>query len=283
MSLIKKLLLATSLSLSLTSCSVKMSYQFLDEALGWQLGRYVDLDRDQNKLAKQFIDDFHLWHRHTQLPLYADYLDQLKVGLNDQVVTAKYLHDESNVMQDLLDQSMMKLLPEITEIANSLNDKQVEEVVERLTKERKEYKEDYIDASRSELKKRRLRDMKRYFDPFFGRFTKTQKKLFDDWEAQLEPYEELMPVQQLNWQKDFLHAMTFRGQPEKLQAELKQLMLYRTDNWDSELQRRLDYNQDITFEMLAKLFNSRNEKQKARLAKKFDQYAEDLRELAKDS
>ncbi|WP_096087399.1 DUF6279 family lipoprotein [Agaribacterium haliotis] len=271
-----------ALCLFLSSCSVKLSYQFLDEALGWQLGRYVDLNSQQNKQAKAFIDEFHSWHRQTQLPLYADYLEQLKHGLNDQQVTAAYLHKESDVMQDMLDASMLRLLPGLTDVAMGLSDEQVNEVVEKLTKERKEYKEDYVDDSPEDISKRRLRDLKRYFEPFFGRFSKEQKQLFADWEAELEPYESYMLVQQLNWQKAFLQAMSLRSDRDALQASLKQLMLYRTDNWDAELQRRLDYNQEMTFEMLAKLFNSRSEKQRQRLARKFDQYAKDLRELAAD-
>lgn len=276
-----KITVCLSCLLLLNSCTVRLSYHLLDNIILWELGQYVSLKGQQKKDAHRAIDDFHSWHRATQLTAYADYLENLKQNMLAGPVSADYLHDESNKLQDMLDVSVNKLLPDITKIASTLNQQQIEQVLEELKNNRREYKEDYIDADDADVQKRRIRDITRYIGGFFGRFTDEQKQRLADWESSLEPHEPYMVKQQLQWQSDFVDAMRFQAQPRELQVRLKNLMLYRTDNWDIELQRRLDANQDLTFIMLADLFNSQTEKQRNKMEKKFDQYIDDLRALAK--
>lgn len=266
--------------IALTSCTVKLSYGFLDNLMSWKLGQYVKLDAEQKKFAKTAIDDFHRWHRETQLCSYATYLESLRDGMLAGPVTAEYLHIESNKLQDMIDVSMEKLLPDLTKLAATFSEQQIAQVVSELKKNREEYRDDYVDADSKHIQKERIKDITRYIGGFFGRFSDQQKQRLIEWEESLSPHEELMLKQQEQWQADFLTAMQYQDKPDELQARLRNLMLYRTDNWDKELQQRLDINQDLTFAMLADLFNSQSDKQKDKLRRKFDQYISDLNDLA---
>ena len=264
-------------------CSIKITYHFLDNLIGWQLSQYVSFTQEQKREVQAMLKEFHSWHRRTQLTLYADYLEQLKNTLLNDKITGEYLHQESDNLQDMLDISVEQLLPGLTSIAVSLDDEQIAEIVTNLEKDRKEYQEDYIDDSDEKVQKRRIKDLTRYIGPFFGKFSDEQKQMLVDWEENLVPHERLMIKQQLHWEQDFLSAMDYQDQPEILSQKLLVLMLYRSDNWDQELQDIMDKNQIHTFAMLAKLFNSQSPKQKAKMKRKFDQYITDFRELAEKS
>lgn len=277
---IRRIALVVCCSFLLSSCTVRIAYSVLDNILGWQLGQYVSLKGEQKTQSKRMFKDFHAWHRRTQLPLYANYLDTLKEGMLAGDITSGYLHDESDKLQDLMDISLAKLMPGLTEVAISLDEKQIQEVVEQLEKEREEYREDYIEDSEEKIQKRRIQDLTRYIGGFFGSFTDEQEAILKNWEENLIPHEKLMLSQQLQWQEAFLEAMQDRADFDQLQRKLHALLLFRTDNWDPELQKALDVNQEQTFKMLATLFNSQTPKQKKKLENKFDQYIKDLRILA---
>jgi len=264
----------------LSGCTVRVAYGMLDTLLNWQLGKYVSLKGNQKKVAKNTFEAFHTWHRATQLTLYAEYLKNLKTGMLAGNITGDFLHKESDKLQDLLDESVAYLVPGLTQIASSLSDEQIEEVVENLVNERDEYREDYIDDDDVKIQKRRINDLTRYVGGFFGAFTEEQEALLKNWESNLVPHEQLMMTQQIIWQNEFIDAMNYQDDLAELQKRIHALMLVRTDNWDPELQRVLDINQRATFDMLATLFNSQTPKQRKKLEKKFDQYINDLTILA---
>jgi len=248
----KLLVLALACVFLMTGCTVRVAYGMLDTIMGWQLGQYVTLKGEEKKFMKHTFDEFHDWHRSTQLSLYIDYLKQLKQGMITKPITAEYLHAESDKLQDLLDSSVGYLVPGLTQVAMGLNNEQI----------------------------RRINDITRYIGGFFGSFTDEQKQALIKWETNLVPHEELMIKQQEIWQQEFLNAMTFQDSQAELQTRIQALMLVRTDNWDPELQRVLDLNQRATFEMLAELFNSQTPKQRKKLERKFDQYINDFTILA---
>lgn len=264
----------------LSGCTVRIAYAILDDLLMWQLGQYVSLKGEQKKQTKQQIKAFHRWHRKTQLPLYIDYLTELKKGMVAGNITGTYLHQESDKLQDLLDISINQIIPTLTDIAVSLDEKQIQQVLNQLRKEQKEYREDYLDASDEAVQKRRINDVTRYISGFFGPFTDQQKTMLQDWEESLTPHEALMIEQQKEWEKAFLHSMDFRDNRPELEKRIRTVLAFRTDNWDPELQKVLDKNQALTFNMLADLFNSQTPKQRQKLEKKFDQYIRDLEILA---
>ncbi len=283
MNLSAKLLFVLMCTLVLNSCTIKISYRFLDNLIGWQISQYVDLKGAQKKAANEAIDEFHKWHRQTQLRPYADYMQALKAGMMAGPIAPDYLHVESNKIQDFLDISVQEFLPIATEIAASLSEDQIQEVLDNMEREKEEYQEDYIDAKPRSVQKRRIKDITRYIGGFFGGFTEQQKQRLIDWEESLVPYETFMLAQQTQWQNDFREAMNFQDDPVELEKRLLKLMLYRTDNWDSELQARLDTNQELTFDMLADLFNNQTEKQQKKMERKFDQYIDDLKDLSKEA
>lgn len=267
------------LVVSLGGCSTKIAYHFLDNILSWQLNSYVDLEGDQKALAEQTFKNFHAWHRQTQLPLYVDYLKGMQALFDKESVSAEELHKASNELQDLMDISMQELLPGLVEILSTLSDEQVNELLENLAKESEKYEEDYVDISAKKQRKLRIDEIRDYVDRFLGRPSSEQKQSLDDWADSMKDYEALMLKQKKQWEADVAAAMEVRHDKALLANKLASLVVYRTDNWDAELEAVLDHNQTLTFDMFAFLFNSRDEDQREKTRKKIQNYIETCEEM----
>ena len=74
---------------------MKFGYNRLDWIASWQLGRFVDLDPEQEKLFGQRFKAFWSWHRTTQLNLYVKDLRELAARVDQPLAAAEvehYLH-----------------------------------------------------------------------------------------------------------------------------------------------------------------------------------------------
>lgn len=62
----------------LVSCNtLKITYSTADWILLWKLDRYFDLSSSQENYLDLQVKAFHVWHRHHQLPQYAEFLGQI--------------------------------------------------------------------------------------------------------------------------------------------------------------------------------------------------------------
>lgn len=262
-----------------TACSTKMAYNFLDWGLMWYVERYVDLNKEQKAKAEAAIDAFHYWHRTTQLPRYAKYITGLKERMA-QPVTADQLHAETDEIQIFLDDCVAFLLPTAVEIVSDFSDEQVEEVLEKFAKDRKDYDKKYISTSMDKVVKARQNELKDRIGPMFGRFNDQQQQWIDEWSTGMEYYEPLMLKQQEDWADMLAQVLQKREDKKLLDASLRKLMFYRSDDWDKELEKQIDINQTLTLKMMAKIMNSLEPKQRERFNKKLDKYVEIFQELS---
>jgi hypothetical protein len=74
-------------ALLVAGCSaLKLGYTQADIILGWRANSYFDLDADQRREFSTRLDQLLAWHRHEQLPDYAQFLtvaiDKAEHGLN---------------------------------------------------------------------------------------------------------------------------------------------------------------------------------------------------------
>lgn len=271
-----------SILLTVTSCSsTRLGYGFLDTYIFWKIDSYVSLSPEQKAFTKAGINDFHAWHRKEQIPLYAAYMEQLKPKLNNTNLSGIIIHKETDELQQLLDESINYFMPTLVDLAFSLSHDQIIELDRNLEKKRKKYTKQYVNIKNNKLYKKRIDDLCKYMDPFFGRYTSQQKEWLELWARQLIDYEERMVTQQENWSANLLSALKNRTTKPELHAQLKEIVLYRTDNWEPELNTILDKNQAATYALVATLVKSQTEKQRNKMNKKLDKYVRDFQHLSK--
>lgn len=271
----------TVLVLGLAGCTTKLAYNYLDWAMMWKVERLVSLDAEQKQQTKQALQEFHAWHRKTQLVQYAQYLSQLEKRIGQgPPITAKEVHAETDKIQLLLDQSLTRMLPDISRVLRTLSDQQVSELLDSLTEEREEYVEEHIDISEKKRLKKRQKDLEKHLTRWLGKLTRQQKQRLNTWSEIIEPYEQLSAKQQILLQTQIAEVLAQRANEDALQSGLKEMMFYRTDNWDPELAAVLGRNQVRTYQLIAAILNSRTEKQHAKLGTELSKYIAICLELA---
>lgn len=248
----------------------------------WQIGKYVSLDSKQKKYLSENFKEFHQWHRQTQLPIYAEYIDTLITHLTTEKIDGQWIHGETDKLQIFIDASVKRLKPTLATLMSTLSDEQVEEVLDNLAKERKKYKKKYVDISEKKQRRKRREELVDYISPFFGSFTEQQKQWLEEWLDQLQTHEPLTLKQQELWAKKVEDAMMHRNNIELINSKLDGIIIYRTDDWAPELQRILDHNQEATYSLLAKLVNNQTEKQKKKMLSKLKNYQKDFISLHED-
>lgn len=271
------------LILCLSACTTKVAYNMMDWAMEWKVQRIVKLQHEQKLMTQRAIKDFHYWHRTTQLPLYADYLKQLKHRLDTGPINAQDIHAETDKIQTLIDSSVQKILPDIVEVLATINEKQVKELLDKATEERKEYKEDYVDLTPAKRAQKYAKEYTKHAQRWIGPLSKKQKEQVKQWSLSLTPFEELNLEQQKIWEETFEKILAQRHNKALLLKEMQNLMLYRTDSWQPELKERMDHNQTISYQLIADHLNGLSNEQKKHLNKKLDDYIRILTELANET
>lgn len=277
-----RLAVALILLMTLGACTTKVAYNFMHWAIEWKVQRLVSLHDEQKFHTKEAIKEFHIWHRTTQLPLYAEYLRQLQERLRQTPLTAQDIHAETDKIQVLIDQSVNKVLPDAAKVLATLSDKQVQELLARVAEEREEYREEHVDISAKKQAKKRYKDFLKYFGDWIGNLSSAQKQQIQQWSEALEPYEKLNHAQQKIWEENLAEILAQRDDQEALLAGLRALMFHRTDNWQPELEAIMDRNQERTYALLADLLNNLNDKQTAHLHNKLDEYQKIFMELSRE-
>lgn len=263
-----------------SGCTVKMAYGLLDWLILWKVEQFVDLEGNQEDKAKAALDDFHVWHRKTQLPQYIEYLTDFKKRINSSTAfTSNKVHDETDKLQILLDQSLNQLKPQIKTTIASLNDEQCAELLKNIAKENEKYEKKYVNISERKQLKKRIDELEDNLKPWLGHFTDEQNQWISDWARQLKPYEALTARQQRQWHAQLEKMLEERTNSPALTRQLDELMFYRTDNWEQDIQESYDFNQTLTYELIARIFNNLSQKQREKFNKKLDAYIEDFEEL----
>lgn len=277
---IKILTLTLLVLLLLTSCTTKVAYNFLDWAIEWKVQRLVTLHGQQKHQMQQAVQEFHKWHRTTQLPAYADYLKSVETLLQQGPLTAAVIHAETDKIQLMLDDSINKILPDATAVLAQLTDEQVQQLMGRIAEEREEYREEYVDISKTKQIKKRHKEFEKYFSDWVGRLDAQQNKQVRQWAESLKPYEALNLQQQKIWEDDLKKILAQRSDPELLLKALQGLTFHRSDNWQPELEKVMDHNQVRTYEVLADLLNNLSDKQRKHLHDTLKKYQQIFLELA---
>lgn len=269
-----------SLVLCLCNCSTKMAYNYLDWAIQWKARSLVPLNATQKQQTKLASIAFHNWHQTTQLPLYADFLSDLKQRLQQGPISPQDIDQATDRAQVLLDQAVDQALPDIVALISELDDKQIRALEKSFKDERDDYIDDYVDISPQKQLKKRYDDLVDVLDPWFGRFTDEQKQLVQHWTQQLKPYEQLNLLQQNIWATEFNVLLENRTDKIKLHSGLKKLFYVHSDKLEPELQAILEHNQELSYKLLSTLVNSLTPKQKQNFLDKLDDYIKICRELA---
>lgn len=266
------------LTACLSGCTVKLAYQFLDWGLQYKLNHYLSLNSQQSQQAKHAIKEFHYWHQRHELPRYVEFLKDARSRLAGPPLTADEIGTYRERLKKFGEQSLDQLLPSISALLKTLDDKQKQQLFKTLDEDQKDYQELYltppIDDIRTALKNDALKSIKKYM----GRLSDAQKNRIGAWSEAVLPFGAAASAEQDKWE---LLMRQLLNEPNRsdYSAQLKNLMLYDFSVWESAHRAIMEHNQSISYQLMADMLNSRSREQNAALIEKLDVYIADCEDL----
>ena len=276
---LRALLAVLVISVSISGCTTKLAYDFLDWGLYWELKDYVKFTRDQRLLVKEEISQLIDWHRSEELPKYADQLEKLS-ALLENGLTVEHLEEYYNNLRDSWQRIVIKTLPAAVDIISNLNDEQVNDFFEMLIeKEGDDAKKIENGTNVRTVKKREAYVSKKIVD-VIGKLNEDQKSLIAQWALSMKPTKELSLAQAIQWRTRMQTVLAERHNEQQLENNLMVLFAYPDQLRSASYRRVIEKNKRLIMQLLFDLNQTLTNQQRSRLVKKLQSYINDFRDLS---
>lgn len=273
-------ILTTALLLVLSACSsAQLGYRFLDNLIRWELNEYVSLNSEQSRVIDAALDEFHVWHRNEQLPLYSAFIDQQVNILQRPTISTAQLQQAYNGGMLFWQASARRLIPDLAKLISTLDDDQLRRLGENMDKKDREFEQERILPPLAERKQKRRERMLESLNKWIGTPNAEQLRLVDAWvdelNAETAPRREQAGVMRQRFD-DILKP----DDPQQIQQQLAGLMLIPEKNWTPAYRQYLQYNRQTTFKFLVALHKTLTPTQKQKLLNKLTGYRRDFIQLS---
>ncbi len=259
----------------LTGCSsTTFVYNRIDYLLPWYFASYVDLSRDQKQYLDELLIPFFSWHRHEELPRYAEIINSVE-GLLDSEVKVENIAlitlDVEESWFRLEDGLLLRIIP----LAKDLTDEQINNFLQVMQTKTIESENKYLKRNDQAYQKDNYNRLRKNLRRFIGTMSKEQL--------------DLVKIASNNMRRTDTEWIQNR---KKLVANLSSI-LQRKEGWEKRfivITHRDDlvsknyrdtyaYNIDLTHNLIAAILNTRTEKQDKKLRAQLSKYQADIETL----
>ncbi|RUO79342.1 DUF6279 family lipoprotein [Pseudidiomarina taiwanensis] len=274
----RRLLLILVSLLLVVGCSNQLGYKFADTLIEWQLSDYIELTDEQEPMVAQAIDELHLWHARSELPLYRDLLQNLR----DKIATDGLTEAEiAQVFDDatwLWERIRIQIEPYAQVYLAELNPKQRQQLFEKLDENLAERREDLLDEPYDEALKDTRKRLERNVKRWLGSVEPVQRSYLSRWLAQRDDMRADWIAYNERWQSAF-KLLWDAPSGEVFSRQLNSLIMQPEALRGDDFQARLESNRLATIVMLYELQNSMTARQKRHLLGEIDDIIADLDDL----
>lgn len=265
--------------LAVAGCaSVKFGYNRLDWIASWQLGRFVDLDPEQEKLFGQRFKVFWSWHRTTQLSLYVKDLREL-AGRIDQPLAAAEVEQYLDLSQDHAARVLQEIVPDTARVLRTFDDAQVGELLANMAEKRRDRAEESADMTAEELREEAREQMARSLKRWIGPLTRDQQRRIRDWASERQYAGTVWHQYQEAWASAFTETLAHR-QASDFEQRLSVLFDHGRVPYSDEMEQVQQHNRKLWVGLMADLSASLDRRQREHLRERLIDLAGDLEELA---
>ena len=274
---LKNLLLVSAVTL-ITACSFKSVYNNLDYLIPEYVEGMVTLDDPLEDQVEQRSVALINWHRRTQLPDYAEWLQGLqREVLNDltfEQIQRRF--DEGDQfwlsMLTMINKEMAVLLPQ-------LDENQRRELFASIAEKNDDYRKKYIDICKAEMLDGFYDQLLEFYETWLGSITEQHRKYIELTALELESTALYRLQRRIAWQKGIRSILESSStQSEKQQALLtffNDFETYKNDN----LIRSFEANKELIAELTVKIARSLTPDQKEYFTHKTNDYIRMFNEL----
>ena len=262
--------------LTLVGCSsTTFFYNRLNIIIPWYVGKYVDLSRDQKKFLDQQLEPFLYWHRREELPQYLELLDEIENILDGQV-NQEQVAAIAGGFEGAWLRIEIRGLEWMLSLGEALSREQMAAFMTALREKQVEYEEEYLSRSEEEYRKDAYENLEDSSQDFFGRLDWGQRGILEQAANQLQRSDAIWLRERSRW-LDRMEVILQREQG--WQQAMRDALANREESTSADYLAVYEHNSQAIYAALAKLANSRSEKQDKRLRKQLADLREDIESL----
>lgn len=273
-----------SVAFLLAACSqLQLGYNNADTLLAYTLDSYLDLDDEQERLARSSIAALHRWHRATQLPGYVQLLDDAQKRVAGAVSAADVLAFNAG-MRRALAAIGEQAAPDLAALALTLKPAQVDRLAERLASDTSKARRELVRFAGAESLEQRVQRYVERTEDWFGTVTPAQRETI---RAALvrRPEAQQQWVDERERRQHELVAVMARIRAEQpppatATAWLREYFAELAEPREAERRARLAAYRRENAELVAQLVNSATPAQREAIRARLRGYAEDFGALA---
>lgn len=266
----------------LSGCTSKWAYNNVDWLLYWYVDDYIDLERSQKKLLDVKVEEWHQWHRESELVQYKEQLLDLQKRINQGNLSAQEWRAEFKKASGHWQRFRDHIVPELSVLAVETSDEQIESLYAALEeeniKEQEERDEETIEERLEDSKKR----LKKQLKERLGRLSDEQKLLVDSYIPQFKSTFDYWLAYRRLIQSKSKELMLNRHELADFSAQFSDLLMNPESLRTEEHKAAIEHNSELSGKMLAEIQATLSEKQYKHLNNEIDDLVEDITDLIED-
>jgi hypothetical protein len=264
---------------SLAACGTKFVYNRLGWLTHYYLSSQVSLDASQSSELRANLREFFVWHRRTELPRYASFLDRFAAAAH-RPLTREQLDSGSAEIESFVRASIAHGAPDAARWLDGLRPQQIDELFANLEKKEQDARKEHCSI---EPAKRREKGVERFIEnveDWTGRLRRSQRELIAARLARTtgDPCLDLSAQERSRIEFRAL-VDRYRGQPG-FADRVAAFMTRPEDRWDPAYAEAYAANRAIIFELIADLDHTMSPEQRRRAISSLRDFARNLRKLA---
>lgn len=257
----------------------KIAYNnLLPQMILSRIDSFFDLNSTQEKYLKSRIAAHHAWHRTTQLKLYLTDLKELRRRFASQLTPADldWLTGRLTLHRNAI---FMRIIPDLVNILQTLNEGQINFLQKKLIKENKEL-EEKLARPLAVRQKEEFATITKQVEDWTGSLSDTQK---DELRAKYA----LIPANAIDWlryreEQQAIWISLLRSKPDhqKLKDDLEGRMIYQERNVPQRFKASFARSMSLIREMILTADRLLTPEQRKHAIGKIDEYIQLVSELA---
>lgn len=273
-----------SVALLAAACSqLQLGYNNADTVIAYALDSYLDLDDEQERLARERIEALHRWHRGTQLAGYAQLLDEAQKKVAGPVTAADVREFNAGIRRGLAAIGE-QAAPDLAALALTLQPAQVDRLAGKLARDTTKARRELVRFTGPASLEQRVDSYVERAEEWFGTLTAAQRGMIRTSLAQRPGAQEAWMAERERRQQELV-AVLARIRAEQPPAAtaaawLREYFAELAEPRDPQRRAQLEAYRVENAELVASLVNSASPGQRAALAKKLRGYAADFETLA---
>ncbi|MGL5409141.1 MAG: DUF6279 family lipoprotein [Shewanella sp.] len=279
----KQRLLLMVLLLTLSACSTKLSYRFLDWAIGWEVEDYVTLKGSQQRALDTLINQFVHWHQTEELAHYVAQLTEIKRLIDTNTLTPALWVEQVNIAKRHWFRLFEFALPQLLPIIVSLSDAQVQQIMTTLHNDEQALIKEFAGKSPEQLQQQANDELQAQFTQWLGSLTAQQKEMIYQYNKQRLSTLDMWLEYRHEWLRQFDIALGQRADSAQLTARLTLLMTQADELKSAQHKAFVRQNSELFGALILDMHASLSAKQSKHFYRKLNNLIDDLRELNQEA